>query len=287
MKKVVVFLSLFFLCGYKYELSIAAIFKDEAAYLKEWIEYHKLVGVEHFYLYNNDSQDDYLTILQPYIEQHEVELIQWNQKATSWENWIYHVQPQAYTHAINLAKHQTKWLAIIDIDEFLAPITTNYVPEILKEYEDFGGIGFNWKIFGHSWLWTLPTNKLLIEALNLRAPDSWPTHLGVKSIVRPDRVLRVEHPHYVVYKEGFFHVNSKKQPLIDHEGRTNGVYYDVLAINHYWSRHGEHFYKKLKRYQPWAPHLDPEKWFLYLDHLNEVKDTSLERFYKPLQELLQ
>jgi len=29
-----------------YTLAIAAIFKDEAPYLKEWIEYHKLVGVE-------------------------------------------------------------------------------------------------------------------------------------------------------------------------------------------------------------------------------------------------
>lgn len=39
-------------------LSIGAIFKDEAPYLAEWIEFHRLVGVEHFFLYDNLSTDE-------------------------------------------------------------------------------------------------------------------------------------------------------------------------------------------------------------------------------------
>jgi hypothetical protein len=31
-------------------VSIAAIFKDEAHYLREWIEFHNMLGVEHFFL---------------------------------------------------------------------------------------------------------------------------------------------------------------------------------------------------------------------------------------------
>ena len=77
---------------YQYELSIGAIFQNEAPYLKEWIEFHKLVGVEHFYLFNNCSTDDYLAILQPYIESGEVDLFQWPTRAVSWENWLYEVQ---------------------------------------------------------------------------------------------------------------------------------------------------------------------------------------------------
>ena len=33
-----------------YDLAVVAIFKDEARYLKEWLDYHLLAGVEHFYL---------------------------------------------------------------------------------------------------------------------------------------------------------------------------------------------------------------------------------------------
>ena len=43
---------------FKYFISVACIIKNEGPYLKEWIEYHKLIGVEHFYVYDNESSDD-------------------------------------------------------------------------------------------------------------------------------------------------------------------------------------------------------------------------------------
>ena len=52
---------------FPYNLAVAAIFKDEAPYLREWLDYHLLAGVEHFYLYNNDSTDDYAEMLKPYV----------------------------------------------------------------------------------------------------------------------------------------------------------------------------------------------------------------------------
>ena len=38
-------------------LSVVAIMKNEKPYLKEWLEYHLMQGVEHFYLCDNDSTD--------------------------------------------------------------------------------------------------------------------------------------------------------------------------------------------------------------------------------------
>ena len=34
-------------------------FRDEARYLAEWVEYYLAAGVDHFFLYNNFSTDDY------------------------------------------------------------------------------------------------------------------------------------------------------------------------------------------------------------------------------------
>ena len=39
---------------FKYKLSITTLFKYEVDFLREWIEYHRAVGVEHFYLYENN-----------------------------------------------------------------------------------------------------------------------------------------------------------------------------------------------------------------------------------------
>jgi hypothetical protein len=53
----------------KYYLSVGAIFRNEARFLPEWIEYHRLHGVDHFYLFNNLSEDDYKAALKPYVDQ--------------------------------------------------------------------------------------------------------------------------------------------------------------------------------------------------------------------------
>lgn len=270
--------------SYQYELAIGAIFRDEAPYLKEWIEFHKLVGVEHFYLYNNLSVDNYDVVLQPYIESGEVEVIQWPYVSDSWEHWLYTVQANAYKDCIFSAKSKVKWLAIIDIDEFLTPISSNTIPEILKEYESFAGVGFNWKLFGHSGLLELEPNKLMIESLVMTAVHDRPTHFGVKSIVRPEYVKDCHHPHYVCYENGFYHVNSNKEACIDSRGVTNGVYYDRLVVNHYWSRTGNWLYKKLQRWQPLAPHVIPENWPSYVESMNVLLDHSMDRFVQPLRE---
>lgn len=271
---------------YQYELSIGAIFQNEAPYLKEWIEFHKLVGVEHFYLFNNCSTDDYLAILQPYIESGEVDLFQWPTRAVSWENWLYEVQAGAYVHCIRSATGCSKWLALIDVDEFLTPISSLVIPDILKDYEEFAGVCFNWKTFGHSWLDDLPPGRLLIESLVWMAPFDRATNLGVKSIVRPEYVETCKHPHYVVYKEGFYGVNSNKNPNIDSNGATDKTYYDRLVVNHYWSRTGNYLYKKLQRYSIWFPQIVPESWPEYVKGMNEVCDHTMERFVAPLRERL-
>lgn len=269
---------------YRYELAIGAIFRDEAPYLKEWIEFHKLVGVQHFYLFNHFSTDDYQSVLQPYVERGEVELIEWPHPSNSWNHWLYDVQPKAYVACLNLAKGKAKWLAIIDIDEFLTPISANSVPDILKEYEEFGGVCFNWKIFGHSGWWDLYPDKLLIESLVMTAPHDRSTHLGIKSIVRPERVEGCQHPHYVRFYDGFYSVNSNKEPCIYPEGTTNGVYYDTLVVNHYWSRTGNALYKKLKRYkESFFPEIVPEIWPEYVKGMNELEDCTMQRFVVPLR----
>jgi hypothetical protein len=267
-----------------YQLAIGAIFQNEEPYLKEWIEFHKLVGVQHFYLYNNCSTDGYQSVLQPYIEAGEVELFNWPIQAMSWNEWIHEVQPAAYTNCIKRANGKVKWLALIDIDEFLTPISAASIPEILGDYEDCAGVCFNWKTFGHSGLFDPPEDKLMIETLTNAAPETRPTNLGVKSIIRPELVEACKHPHYVTYKEGYYHVNSDKERDIDANGATARVHYDRLIVNHYWSRTGSYLYKKLQRYRAWFPEIVPEKWIEYVQGMNEVADRSMEPFIDPLRE---
>ena len=51
-----------------YDLAIFAVMKNEAPYVKEWLDYHLAAGVEHFYIFDNESSDNLKEILQPYID---------------------------------------------------------------------------------------------------------------------------------------------------------------------------------------------------------------------------
>ena len=107
----------------KYNVSICAIFKNESYYLREWLEFNHLVGVEHFYLYNNNSEDDYLRVLNPYIKKGLVTLIDWphNQK-----------QMESYIDCINNYSSESKWIGFIDIDEFIVPNLLTYAQKDLE-----------------------------------------------------------------------------------------------------------------------------------------------------------
>ena len=42
-----------------HDLSVVAILKDEAPYLKEWLHYHLLAGGGHFFFFNNHNTHHY------------------------------------------------------------------------------------------------------------------------------------------------------------------------------------------------------------------------------------
>lgn len=56
---------------------VCAVAKNEARYIQEWLAFHLVAGVEHFYIYLNDVEDRTLEALQPFIEvgRHQIDLL--------------------------------------------------------------------------------------------------------------------------------------------------------------------------------------------------------------------
>ncbi len=92
----------------KHELAVCALFQNEAAYMKEWIEFHKLVGVQHFYLYNDHSEDNYLQVLEPYIKNGEVELFECVPKRNGTFEEFVRMQTSTYMHCIKKKQSSCK-----------------------------------------------------------------------------------------------------------------------------------------------------------------------------------
>lgn len=124
----------------KYGVSLCLIFFNEANYLKEWIEYHRIVGVDHFYLYDNLSTDNSMEILQPYIEEGVVEVIEWPDRPG---------QMTAYIDCARRHKEESDWIGFIDTDEFIVPVKNDNIKDFLAGFRDRGSVLINWKYFGY------------------------------------------------------------------------------------------------------------------------------------------
>lgn len=187
----------------RYNFSICAIFKNEARYLKEWIEYHLLFGVDHFYLYNIGSRDTFQITLKPYIEKGIVTLINWPEVLPypgdfQAYRWALCTQIPAYENAVNfIAKTETKWLMFADIDEFLVCPEGNDIKELLKKYEDFSGLCLSSDCFDAEIHDIIPKNKLIIQTLDRTHPPKPIVNKTVaKMIFKPDHCTGFIWPPY-------------------------------------------------------------------------------------------
>lgn len=255
---------------FKHTLSITAIMKNEGAYLKEWLDYHILVGVDKFYLYDNGSTDNTTEILKPYIKKGIVDYKYWPGKAQ---------QMLTYQDSINKHAKDTRWMAIIDLDEFLVPVNHDTVSEFLYTLpQNFAQLVITWIIYGSSGHIHKP-DGLVIENFKKHADKTW----GVKSIVNPRLVYALTNPH--VHKVAGFIIdeNGKKLGYIDQT--NNPPAHDKLRCNHYYTKSRDEYIERLNR---GSATTEDSKTYRGLDKFekydrNEIYDTVMDRFIKKLK----
>ena len=214
-----------------YYATICAIAKNEESFIKEWVEYHLLTGFEHIYIYDNNSRVPISEALSEYIDSSLATVI----------NSTRDVDPQriAYMDCLQKYGSQCKWMAFIDIDEFIVPKSEHDIRDILDRYIDYGGLAIHWKIFGSGGHRTRPDGGVI---KNYNKVISFDSH--IKSIVQPSKVDKVFTPHSFGYRDGSFCVNEDYVPVASyqsyHISRT-------VQINHYYYKSLEDFKDKIKR----------------------------------------
>jgi len=235
--------------------------------MKEWLDYHsEVLGVQKFYLYNDQSADSYLDVLAPYIEKGTVELIDWDSSDPAHQAhgsfmdapWSAG-QLGAYNDCLkNRALTQAAWVAMIDIDEFIVPQTTvSDFYGLLKKAEKkkIGTLRLFWRVFGTSQVQDLAEGESLLKNLTWRSRDDHPWNRHVKSIHRPEAVAFC-----------MVHEADKLYPKY----RRKTVSLEKAAIHHYWTR-TERFCAE-KRSMSQATH--PE----FFEALHQIQDEKAGEF---------
>ena len=227
-----------------YDLAVVAILKNESPYLKEWLDYHLAAGVEHFYLYDNESTDNQAEVVKPYIKEGLVDYTFAPGKT---------MQLVAYNDAIKRFKFQCRYMAFIDCDEFIFPKTNQsiveVVDEILSDKPNAAGLGINWQCFGSNGQDNADYSKGVLERFTRRAPKDWTLdglgNIHVKTVNNPRMIDFIYNPHFAKYFEENFSVNENGG--IIPSAFNNPVTAEKIVVNHYHVKSREEFSVKMQR----------------------------------------
>lgn len=273
----------------RYRISLCGMFKNEGRFLKEWVEYYKMIGVDHLYMYNNNSEDNYLEILQPYIDDEFVTLVDWTKN---------HAQIEGYKNCFDRFRNETQWLAFIDLDEFLIPRYANDINEWIKDYERYPSILVYWKMFGTGGKMSFDPNQLVIEQFTV-CNQEFDFRWG-KCIFNTDYNI-------AYYNQMTHHYTCMKYPVMGMTIRTVpvNVYKQFLVgdytysfmecfkkrsiqLNHYWCKSWDLYEEKRQRTDVFFEE-NPKKNLDYF-YINESRsldsDYSIFRFVMKLKHRL-
>ena len=234
-----------------YDLAVVSIMKNEAPYVKEWLDYHILAGADHFYIYDNESPDNLKEVLQPYINNGIVTYKFYPGKARQYE---------AYNEAIKNYKFFCRYIAFIDADEFIFPQNNKSIvevtDEILSDKKNAGGLAANIYYFGSNNLETADYSKGVLERFTRRAPVDWIPLLDarrnlpggtahVSTITNPRRVHHFGNPHFAYYFENYCAINSDGGKVLGYY--NNPPIVDKIVMNHYSVKSKEEYLTKIAR----------------------------------------
>lgn len=268
----------------KYELCVCTMVWNQASALREWIMYHSWLGVERWFIYDNNSDDDIEKVMQ------DLDLQGYNVSRQIWP-WI-KTQEAGFSHCALRARDECKWVGFFDVDEFFY-FPNEFHHQLGRDIPGEKSLKSVVANFSSSKIGEIRTACHSFGPSGLRSPPKQGVTTGYtcrlqsperhKSIVRPDLldISLLNVVHHFQLKDGYRYLNMPEGTAI---------------INHYkyqvWETFKAKFFRRVATYVvDWqedqnkgskdrAPGLgteaiEPPNWRL---QFCEVWDTGLKDF---------
>lgn len=202
---------------------VATFIKNKRSYVREWLEFHIMMGINKFIFYDNMSEDGLFDLLHPYIQTGQVDYYEWPPKnevkletedkllEEHFKNYLkgcldgklWECQVAAFDDGLIKARGKARWFAAIDVDEYF------YIPEdlyigdyqnqplvkVFKEMESYNIVKIVGQHFGTSGWYSAPR----------RGDDQITSQLMIKT--------HLHHKRYTTYP--LFQVNDHVKPIVN------------------------------------------------------------------------
>jgi len=249
---------------------MVACILNEAPYLKEWIDFHLLIGFEHFYIYDTGTEAKPMKVNYPQYREECVLGLGWPEVAHLESDGKYYLdldnpyevlkpyiteglvtyikhplfsQKIIYDKAISDYGKHSQWMAFLDLDEFLYPTDPNLdLVTILKDFKEFPGLGVNQLFFGSSNQEKYDPRPVLERFIHRASDDCGYEKYNdyIKTIAQPDQVKAFKNAHVCKFIKKRKAVNTVKD-RISVKAQCFPIHHELLRINHYHIKSQEEF----------------------------------------------
>ncbi len=229
-------------------------------------------------MYDNESNDGLKEKIKSYIDSGEVEYTYFPGKK---------MQLKAYNDSLNKNRFKCKYMAFIDIDEFIVPIQYNNINDFIESLEassnnGIDAIGINWLMHGYNGHYK-KQNGLITEIYKKCEFNSFLSK-SIKTIVKTRSAVCVCNPHFCLCKFGAKVVDTDGGKMY---GPTTDIpHHNKIRINHYYTKSYEEYVLRLSKGKadgakvyP-APEYNPD--FYSIDN-----DCEIDRYLPKLKEKMQ
>lgn len=218
-------------------VAICAIVRNENRYLREWIKWHKGLGVEKFFIYDNghDNDENPRDVIG---DDPQVVIIDWRDRDGN-------TQCEAYDECYREHGSEFAWMGFIDIDEFVQ--SEMPLPDVLNTIEA-DVVAFSWRMMTDNGL-VHYDDRPVQERFTQPAEDLKPETQFVKSFVRGSiEGLSFDRDPHIPHHPALEVVNPDGGKAPQCSVGTGSR--EVAWIDHHFTKTAEEFAQKVSRSWP-------------------------------------
>jgi glycosyltransferase involved in cell wall biosynthesis len=255
--------------------ALCAIMKNEGPYILEWVAFHRLIGFNEIFIYDNDSADNTPQLLSSLASREVVHSVAWPS--------VDEVAPQRAAYADALARVKSDWICFIDADEFINLKQDDSIQAFLRRFpETASAITLNWRVFGSSGHLTFDSD-LVVRRFTRCSPRQARVNRHCKTIARAQDIQEM-HIHRCFLKRGLY-VDESGQPVeVENMGLTTKPRTELVQVNHYVVKSREEYEGKRRRGNANRALSAADKFgrldqgFFTAHDTNDENDLSIQRF---------
>ena len=205
----------------------------------------------------------------------------WKLKASA-GNVAISPQEAAYAHAVACFGHKHRWMAFIDIDEFIVPRQHGTIIESLDCLKRYSNISLPWNQFGHCGHATKPSDPCAFAYMLKHQPNIYHNH-QFKCIIDPAKLSMIS-VHYCMTTDMNGATSNDKGQVVESLSKRTAARFvssEFLQLNHYQAKSIEESQAKLN--QTLHGELEEERKYRVLAQIktlstNVVEDTAIVDF---------